>query len=153
MLFIHRLPMNCSAVDKHFSVSQPEITSPRDRTQFIREETTTVEVSIMHGIRNHEEFRYFPNATMEVKITQISGHSSSTLAHRVNGFGPVSFALSAPFAPTTLIEAVEIDHWTGERLSESVQRCATKTISYGRVHATEVLGTRTVPFARTCSRS
>ena len=33
------------------------------------------------------------------------------------------------------------------------RRCATENLSYGRVHATEVLGTRTVPFARTRSRS
>ena len=38
-------------------------------------------------------------------------------------------------------------------IRDESRRCATELLSYGRVHATEVLGTWTVPFARTCSRS
>ena len=40
-------------------------------------------------------------------------------------------------------------------LRDESRRCANELLSYGRVHSTEALeiGTRTAPFARTCSRS
>ena len=76
------------------------------------------------------------------------GRAKTWRGYRISAFGPVGGMAGwhrvGPLRGLLLIPVT---------LRAESRRCATEILSYGRVHATEVLGTRTVPFARTRSRS